>query len=84
VLHVGGNYNQNSNHGMFYLNGNNAATNKNANIGSRHLCRKRTCYPNNKSGAIVADRLVEISCLRARVSTPERAKERLRGYNGEK
>ena len=37
VLHVGGNYNQNLNHGLFYLNGNNAATNKNANVGSRIL-----------------------------------------------
>ena len=34
VLHVGGNYNQNRNHGLFYLNGNNAASNQNANIGS--------------------------------------------------
>ena len=32
VLHVGGNYNQNQNYGAFYLNGNNAASNKNANI----------------------------------------------------
>ena len=37
VLHVGGNYNQNQNHGAFYLNGNNAASNKNANIGSHIL-----------------------------------------------
>lgn len=37
VLHVGGNYSQNQNHGAFYLNGNNAATNANANIGCRHL-----------------------------------------------
>ena len=38
VLYVGGNYNQNPNYGLFYLNGNNAATNKNANRGSRHHC----------------------------------------------
>ena len=37
VLYVGGNYNQNQNHGAFYLNGNNAASNANANIGCRHL-----------------------------------------------
>ena len=37
VLHVGGNYGQNQNHGAFYLNGNNAASNANANIGCRHL-----------------------------------------------
>ena len=37
MLHVGGNYNQNQNHGAFYLNGNNAASNANANIGCRHL-----------------------------------------------
>ena len=35
VLHVGGNYNQN--HGLFYMNGNNAASNSNGNIGSRNL-----------------------------------------------
>ena len=40
VLHVGGNYNQNPNHGLFYLNGNNAASNSNANIGSRHHCKR--------------------------------------------
>ena len=45
VLHVGGNYNQNQNHGLFYLNGNNAATNKNANIGSRLLLRLNLCRP---------------------------------------
>ena len=37
VLYVGGNYNQNQNHGAFYLNGNYAASNANANIGCRHL-----------------------------------------------
>jgi hypothetical protein len=37
VLYVGGNYNQNQNHGLFYLNGNNAASNSNQNIGSRIL-----------------------------------------------
>lgn len=37
VLYVGGNYNQNLNCGMFYLNGNNSASNYNANIGSRFL-----------------------------------------------
>ena len=37
VLHVGGNYSQNTNHGAFYLNGNNAASNSNANIGCRIL-----------------------------------------------
>ena len=35
VLHVGGNYGQNQNHGAFYLNGNNTASNANANIGCR-------------------------------------------------
>jgi len=33
-VNVGGNYNQNTNYGLFYFN-NNGATNKNANIGSR-------------------------------------------------
>lgn len=35
VLHVGGNYSQNTNHGLFYLNGNNTASNANTNIGCR-------------------------------------------------
>ena len=39
VLYGGGNYNQNQNNGAFYLNGNNAASNKNANIGSHILTR---------------------------------------------
>lgn len=37
VLHVGGNYNQSQNSGAFYLNGNNSASNKNANIGCHIL-----------------------------------------------
>ena len=44
VLHVGGNYNQNQNHGLFYLNGNNAASNSNANIGSRILAKGLTFH----------------------------------------
>lgn len=39
VLYVGGNYGQNQNHGAFYLNGNNTASNANANIGCRPLAR---------------------------------------------
>lgn len=35
VLYVGGNYNQNQNNGLFYRNGNNSASNTNANIGAR-------------------------------------------------
>ena len=37
VLYVGGNYNQNLNYGLFYLNGNNSASNSNSNIGCRKL-----------------------------------------------
>lgn len=37
VLYVGGNYNQNQNHGAFYLNGNYTASNSNSNIGCRLL-----------------------------------------------
>ena len=37
VLHVGGNYNQNQNHGAFCLNGNNGASNANSNVGCRLL-----------------------------------------------
>ena len=39
VLYVGGNYNQNQNYGAFYLNGNNGASNANANIGSHILVK---------------------------------------------
>lgn len=38
-LYAGGNYNQNANHGMFYVNYN-TATNRNANIGCRLLTIK--------------------------------------------
>jgi hypothetical protein len=37
VLYFGGNYNQNQNYGLFYLNGNNSASNSNGNIGARLL-----------------------------------------------
>lgn len=40
-VYVGGNYNTNANYGLFYFNGNNSATNTNANIGSRHLANKK-------------------------------------------
>ena len=43
VAYVGGNYNDNDNYGLFYLNANNNASNTNANIGSRHLVFKSTC-----------------------------------------
>lgn len=39
--YVGGNYNTNANYGLFYFNGNNSATNTNANLGSRHLVIKK-------------------------------------------
>lgn len=35
--YVGGNYNDNANYGLFYLNANNAASNQNGNLGSRLL-----------------------------------------------
>lgn len=35
-VYVGGNYNQNGNHGLFYVNYN-SVSNANGNIGSRHL-----------------------------------------------
>ena len=34
---VGGNYNANANYGLFYFNANNAASNTNANLGSRNI-----------------------------------------------
>lgn len=44
VLHVGGNYNQNLNHGLFYLNGNNSASDSNANIGVQVLPHQEYFY----------------------------------------
>ena len=44
MLYVGGNYNQNTNLGLFYLNGNNAASNKNSNIGCRLICNENKYY----------------------------------------
>ena len=35
MLRAGGNYNQSQYHGAFFLNGNNSASNANANIGCR-------------------------------------------------
>lgn len=50
-LHFGGNYNQNGNHGLFYVNYN-TASNSNANIGCRvlfglatHLHSRHSKYP---------------------------------------
>lgn len=37
-VYVGGNYNQNGNHGLFYVNYN-TASNSSGNIGSRFLCK---------------------------------------------
>ena len=44
VLCVGGNYNANTNYGLFYFNANNSASNANANIGSRHLVYDSMIY----------------------------------------
>ena len=35
--YVGGNYNDNANYGLFYMNANNSASNTNSNLGSRNL-----------------------------------------------
>ena len=62
-MHVGGNYNQNQNHGLFYMNGNNAASNKNANIGSRIHSISLTRSNNRREtvcGMVAAHLLVEI------------------------
>lgn len=53
ALYVGGNYNSNTNYGLFYFNANNSASNTNANIGSRHLVSKTIAQ-------ILPYRLVEI------------------------
>ncbi len=84
VLHVGGNYNQNQNHGAFYLNGNNAASNSNANIGARFLVNGSHDLMVNTptSGGVLhgcrfRTPLGEDCVDRDGLSTPERAKERL-------
>lgn len=45
-LYVGGNYNQNGNYGLFYVNYTNAS-NASTNIGSRHLCKAKI-LPNSR------------------------------------
>lgn len=47
VLNVGGNWNNGSNAGLWYLNGNNGASNSNSNIGAR------LSYSKNKLSPIV-------------------------------
>ncbi len=37
MLYVGGNWDNGSNAGLFYFNGNNSSSNSNSNIGARHL-----------------------------------------------
>ena len=89
VLHVGGNYNQNQNYGLFYTNGNNSASDSNDNIGARQYCvniggiRLRAdtvCYLRYS----VPHLLVKINPLRNRLvhSVTYRALERLLGRNG--
>ena len=59
VIYVGGNYNQNGNHGLFYVNYTNA-TNSNSNLGSRFLF----CVANENppiTAQVVAHPLVKIS-----------------------
>ena len=44
VLNVGGNWNNTSNAGLFYFNGNNSSSNTNTNIGARLLvCSGKVC-----------------------------------------
>ena len=77
VLYVGGNYNQNRNHGPFYLNGNYTATNTNGNIGSRHLVKQRPDY-----GADFRAPLGEDFTIRTPFSTAKRHLEKRRGKQG--
>lgn len=59
VVYVGGNYNQNGNHGLFYVNYT-SVSNSNANLGSRFLF----CVANENppyTAQVVAHPLVEIS-----------------------
>ena len=87
VLYVGGNYNQNQNYGLFYLNGNNGASNSNGNIGCRihfdyiGLLHSRKCY--FSCGAGVAHLLVKILSIKGWLSTPSGAQERSLDKNGE-
>ena len=68
VIYVGGNYNQNGNHGLFYVNYTNA-TNANGNLGSRFLF----CVANNHpphTAQVVAHPSVKISYKGAGKYTP--------------
>lgn len=40
VLNVGGNWNNRSNAGLFYFNGNNSTSNSNSNIGAHMIYKK--------------------------------------------
>lgn len=47
VLNVGGNWNNGSNDGLWYWNGNNDASNYNSNIGGRILIENILCSTHN-------------------------------------
>lgn len=57
-VYVGGNYNQNTNHGLFYVNYN-TASNSNANIGARFLLVLLTIL--HYTAQVAAHPLVKIS-----------------------
>ena len=44
VLNVGGNWNNRSNAGLFYFNGNNSTSNSNSNIGAHIIYKKLGTY----------------------------------------
>ena len=75
-LYVGGSYDQNGNHGLFYVNYN-TASNTNADIGCRNLLsdlltnlQKQTPAVWEFSAQVAAHPLVKISKFGERVSTP--------------
>ena len=74
-LYVGGNYNQNTNHGLFYVNYN-STSNSNANIGCRILFV--LCLILHFTAQVVAHPLVKISKFGERVSTPLRRRWKAR------
>lgn len=74
-LYVGGNYNQNTNHGLFYVNYN-STSNSNANIGCHILFV--LCLILHFTAQVVAHPLVKISKFGERVSTPLRRRWKAR------
>lgn len=58
VLNVGGNWNNRSNAGLFYFNGNNSTSNSNSNIGDKLMgeCKKSVIKESKKNSINLCER----------------------------